>query len=168
VYKRQTGSSITAASKGKALKTGGTAGNLDLISAATDDVKGVVDEVDEQTSRQTFVPAGCGAVCKVRLGGTVAKFARLKPNADAEFVTEGTGNRRVQFVALEAGVDGDLIDAICVVPPARIGAAVTDTSTNGAASSAADLAALKTETEALGDSFRALLTSLRDAAIIDT
>lgn len=34
-------------------------------------------------------------------------------------------------------------------------AAVTDTTTNGAASSAADLAALKTECEAIGDTLRA-------------
>jgi len=163
-----TGSSITAASRGLALKTGGTAGNLDLITAATDDVKGVVDEVDEQTSRYTFAPVGIAGVVKVRLGGTVAKFARGKVNSDGEFVTEATGNRRVSCVFLEAGVDGDLVDAILIPAPTRVGAAVTDGTTNGAASGAADLAALKAETELLGDAFRALLTSLRNAEVIDT
>ncbi len=163
-----TGSSITAASRGLALKTGGTAGNLDLVTAATDDVKGVVDEVDEQTSRYSFAPIGVTGVVKVRLGGTVAQDARGKVNSAGKFVTEATGNRRVSCVFLEAGVDGDLVDAILIPAPTRVGAAVTDGTTNGAASGAADLAALKTETEAIGDALRALITSLRDAAIIDT
>ncbi len=163
-----TGSSLTAASRGLALKTGGTAGNLDVVSAATDDPKGVIDEVDLLTSRQTYIPLGTGQVAKVRLGGTVAKFARGKINSAGKFVTEATGNRRVCVVFLEAGVDGDLVDAVFCAGPTRTGVAVTDGTTNGAASGAADLAALKAETELLGDAVRALLASLRDAAIIDT
>lgn len=44
---------------------------------------------------------------------------------------------------------------------------VTDGTTNGAAAAAADLAALRSETELIGDALRSTLAALRTAGIID-
>ena len=58
----------------------------------------------------------------------------------------------------------EVIEAV-LVNPRKYGAAVTDDTTNGACSGAADLAALKTETEKMGDVLRALVTSCAAAGI---
>ena len=62
------------------------------------------------------------------------------------------------------GFDGDLVVVQIIAAP--LAAAPTLTSTNGTAAAAADLAALKTEAEKIGDDVRALHAALLAAGII--
>lgn len=62
------------------------------------------------------------------------------------------------------GFDGDLVVVQIIATP--LATAPTLTSTNGTAAAAADLAALKTESEKIGDDVRALHAALLAAGII--
>lgn len=92
-------------------------------------------------------------------GTDVVRGDLLEQSADGRFVKHTTG--KIAAVAWSGASEaGDRIEMI-VLPDAKAAAPVF-TSTNGTAAAAADLAALKTETEKLSDDVRAL----RDALVL--
>ena len=78
-------------------------------AAGTDAIKGVVQQGGKVGASVSFARLNGVGSFKVRLGGTVAKGAKLTSNASGRAVTATTGD--TQFgTALQAGVSGDVIE----------------------------------------------------------
>lgn len=142
-----------------------SSGSAAICNAATDLPIGVITD-GQTTSGKSSVALnrGFGGTVRVKVTtsspGTINAGTKLQLKSDGTVQADGaTGARVLVAIALEDGAAGELIEAV-LIEPIKYGAAVTDSTTNGAASGAADLAALKTETEAIGDTLRALLASL--------
>lgn len=111
---------------------------------------------------------GKGGTVKVVAGGVIAGGARVKGASGGKVVTNG-GYGRGLGVKLTTGnsANNDVIEVLDVVEPIITAqAAPALTSTNGTAAAAADLAALKAESELIGDDVRALHAKLVSAGVI--
>ena len=78
-------------------------------AAGTDDIKGVVQYGGKSGDSVSYARINGVGSFKVRLGGTVAKGAKLTANASGRAVTATTGNI-VFGTATAAGVSGDVIE----------------------------------------------------------
>jgi len=87
-------------------------------SGATTKPIGVIAEGEDTDGVDSVVLFGSAKVVKVKLVGTVAQFAYGQLYTDGvRFVTDaGSGGRVVCVQFLEAGVSGDLVDAILITP----------------------------------------------------
>jgi hypothetical protein len=57
-----------------------------------------------------------GCIVPVKLSGTVKQFAHLDVAADATFTTSAYATNTMCAQALEAGVSGDLVNALILTP----------------------------------------------------
>ena len=91
-----------------------TDGTVIVCSAATDSPIGVL--VAGAAVGSPVTVALPGSIVPVKLSGTVKQFAHGDVAADATFVTSAyaTNTKCVQF--LEAGVSGDLVNALILTP----------------------------------------------------
>lgn len=97
-----------------------SSGKAAAVSAAADNSIGIVIDGEDTAGRDSIALFGSGLIVKIKLSGTVAIDAELQQAADGTFITDaGTGARRICARALEAGVSGDLIDAILYPPSVR-------------------------------------------------
>jgi hypothetical protein len=98
-----------------------SSGSAALSSAATDIPVGVIIDGEATTGKSSVALSdAAGPARKVKLSGTVAAFAYLQLHTDGSVITDaGTGSRVIVGRALEAGVSGDLIDAVLITPTAK-------------------------------------------------
>jgi hypothetical protein len=92
-----------------------SSGKAALVTAATDIPIGVIVAGQATTGRSTV--ALPGSIAQVLLAGTVAENALLQTDGNAAFVTNaGSGNRVIFAIARQAGISGDLIEALIISP----------------------------------------------------
>ena len=124
--------------------TGGEA-----VISTTETVKpfGVIVEGGKTTGKSSIALPGVSGTVRVKVTGTspgtIAKGTKLilaAENGTVKADTE-TGARVVVAEAQESGVANEIIEARLLADPQVFGADITDSTTNGAASGAADLAA---------------------------
>lgn len=90
-------------------------GAVELADATTDEILGVIKQ-GAATGSEVSV-ALPGSITRVKLSGTVKKFDHGKIAADGTFLKSALATGDVVCVIfLEAGVSGDLIDALVVAP----------------------------------------------------
>ena len=93
-----------------------------ITASATVENSGVIMEGNPTTAGYAteFVTVGLFGMkgtCRVRLGGTIVKGVSIQQHTDGTFITDaGSGNRVLCGTALQAGVSGDLIEAILSGP----------------------------------------------------
>jgi hypothetical protein len=93
------------------------AGEVELADAVTDEILGVI--VQGAAADAEVAVALPGAITNVKLSGTVKKFDPGKIAADGTFVVSAYAQNDVICVRfLEAGVSGDLVQAL-VLPPVK-------------------------------------------------
>jgi len=158
--------------EGRLVKLANSSGALvaSLPAASTDVCTHIILRVNSATEAEVR-PFSPEREHRVRLQGTCSpgdKLGLSDPTASSganagklEVVTAG----RVYAIAGETGADEQML--LVYRFNGSVGV-VTDTTTNGACSGASDLAALKTETEAMGDTLRLLITKLAAAGVITT
>lgn len=95
-----------------------TAGNPTVCNAATDVPFGIILDGEPTTGVDSIgVCGGNFGPARVKLSGVVAKGADLQLAADGTCVTDALAGARVIVAkALEAGVSGDLIEAVILTP----------------------------------------------------
>jgi hypothetical protein len=139
------------------------------IAAVTDIPDGLIGMVKDSDGLEisALKQGGNHGTVKVKLGADVTDLRKdLTLRADGSVESDdGSGARVVVARPLETGVATELIEAV-LIPARKIGAAVALGSTNGTAGAAADLAALKAETELLGDDVRAMHAALVTAGYL--
>lgn len=91
-----------------------TDGTIIVVTAATDVPVGIV--VSGAVAGDPVSIALPGSIVPVKLSGTVKQFAHGDVAADGTFTTSAyaTNTKAVQF--LEAGVSGDLVNALVLTP----------------------------------------------------
>jgi hypothetical protein len=139
-----------------------------IVAAASDIPHGIIGAVTNDGLEISALPLGGNhGPVKVKLGTAVTDLrVDLTVKSDGTFESDdGAGARVICARPLETGAVGELIQAV-LIPARKIGAAVTLGSTNGTAGAAADLAALKAETELLGDDVRAIHAALVTAGFL--
>lgn len=85
-----------------------------LVEGEKIDVAAAGDEafiLEEVADAGRFVTIAMMGIGKVKLGGSVAIMAPLKPNASGQAVTATTGNT-YSAKALQAGVAGDIVECL--------------------------------------------------------
>lgn len=98
-----------------------SAGSAAIVNAATDLPIGVIVDGEETTGKSSIAVGGAfhGTV-HVKVTGTVAQGAFGQLTATGTCITDaGSGARVIVCRFLEAGVTGDLVEAILMVPDAR-------------------------------------------------
>lgn len=132
------------------------------IAAVTDVPHGLILAVSDNGLEISAAPLGGNhGTCKVKLGTAVTDLRKdltVKADGTAE-PDDAAGARVIVARPLETGVADEMIECV-LLRPRLIGAPLVLGSTNGTAGAAADLAALKAETELLGDDVRALVAAL--------
>jgi hypothetical protein len=85
---------------------------VNLATAATDKIVGTLynDPVSGQEASVDGLLAGKPGTGLVKLGGTVSYGSRLTTNSDSEAIATTTTGNVVFGIALQEGVDGDLIE----------------------------------------------------------
>lgn len=154
--------------EGHLVKVGNDNGTLiaALPTSITDETPFFIVNVNSATEVEV-APFTAEGNHRIKLKGTcnpgdLLVLADPATAADRGKLRTGTG--LIKAVAEEIGVEGQ---ALLVRQRSRVlTAAVTDTTGNGVAAGAADLAALKTETEKIGDALRDLLAKLNTAGVI--
>lgn len=98
----------------------GTLASVSVCNAATDIPLGVIVQGEATTGQDSIAVCGGNVgTCHVKLTGTVAQGAFLQLTATGTVITDaGTGARVVVARAMEAGVTGDLIEAVLLNPVA--------------------------------------------------
>lgn len=91
-----------------------TDGTIIVCAAATDSPVGVL--VAGAVAGSPVTVALPGSIVPVKLSGTVKQFAHLDVAADATFTTSAYATNTMCAQALEAGVSGDLINALILTP----------------------------------------------------
>ena len=91
-----------------------TDGTIIVCSAATDSPIGILARGN--TAGNPVEVALPGTKTVVKLSGTVKQFAHLDVAADATFTTSAYATNTMCAQALEAGVSGDLINALILTP----------------------------------------------------
>lgn len=138
------------------------------IAAVTDVPDGLIGDVaTDGLEISGLKQGGNHGTVRVKLGAAVTDLRKdLTLRADGSVESDDSAGARVIVARpLETGAADELIEAV-LVPTRKIGAAVVLGSTNGAAGAAADLAALKAETELLGDDVRAIHAALVTAGFL--
>jgi hypothetical protein len=134
-----------------------------LCSAVTDIPHGLILGVTVNGLEISAAPFGGNhGTVGVKLGGIVSDL-RLDLTLRADGAAEsddGAGNRVIVARPLETGAVDEVIECV-LLGPKLIGNSLVFASTNGTAAAAADLAALKTEAENIGDDVRALYAALK-------
>jgi hypothetical protein len=90
-----------------------------LSASATTVARGIILDggVDADSQISVGIISALGAPVRVKLGGTVAAGAMLVQHTDGTYITDpGSGARVQSFLALEAGVAGELIEAAPQTP----------------------------------------------------
>lgn len=139
-----------------------------IVASAADVPHGIIGAVSPNGLEISALPLGGNhGTVKVKLGAAVTDLRLdLTVKADGTLESDDSAGARVIIARpLETGASGELIEAV-LIPARKIGAAVTLGSTNGTAGAAADLAALKAETELLGDDVRAMHAALVTAGFL--
>lgn len=96
-------------------------GNAALVTAAADASIGIITDGEDTAGKDSVALFGSGLVVHVKLSGTVAQGAELQQAADGSFITDAAvGARKICARALEAGVSGDLIQALLLPYDARV------------------------------------------------
>lgn len=145
--------------------------SADPAMPATALVIGFAQEtVDNQTGakgdKKISPRAGCARV-KNDGNVTAAHYGKMLRVVDDHTVGVLAGTDADRPAGICAGLDGDFVWVLVTHEVARRGpVTVTLTSTNGTAAAAADLAALKTESEKIGDDVRAIHAALVTAGLI--
>lgn len=140
-----------------------------LCTAVTDVPHGLIGAVlaDDGLEISALPLGGNHGPVRVKLGAAVTDLRKdLTIRADSTAESDDAAGARVIVARpLETGAADEMIE--CVLVPARlIGTGIVLGSTNGTAAAAADLTALKAETELLSDDFRALYAALQAAGVI--
>lgn len=142
-------------------------GKAIVIASAADIPDGLIADVRADGLEISAAKQGGNhGPIKIKLGAAVTDLRKdLVLRADGSVGPDtGTGARVVVARPLETGAVDETIEAVLIMPR-KYGAAVVDGTTNGACAAAADLAALKAETELMGDALRALIASAAAAGI---
>jgi hypothetical protein len=148
-----------------------TDGEAVISTTATVAPFGVIIEGGTTAGKSSIALPGVSGSVPVKITGTspgtIAKGTKLILAAEDGTVKAdpGTGARVIVAEAQESGVANEIIEAR-LLEPKPLGGDITDGTTNGAAAAAADLAALKAETELIGDALRATLAALETAGVI--
>lgn len=140
-----------------------------ICSSAADVPHGLILAVSADGLEISAAPMGGNhGVVRVKLGAAVTDLRvdlTLRSDGSAES-DDAAGARVIVARPLETGASTEMIEAV-LLPPRKIGAAVTLTSTNGtAAAASADLAALAAEAEKIGDDVRAIHAALLTAGFL--
>jgi hypothetical protein len=132
------------------------------IAAATDIPDGLILAASDDGLEISAAPfAGNHPPVKVKLGAAVTDLRKdltLRADGTAE-PDDQAGARVIVARPLETGLADEEIECVLFLKPILNPVALA--STNGTAAAAADLAALKAETENIGDDVRALYTALK-------
>lgn len=83
---------------------------VDITSAGTDLVMGVIQNKPKSGEIADVLRVGGGATLKVKIGGTVSIGDRLKSDSSGRGVTTTTSGDVTFGIALQAGVSGDIIE----------------------------------------------------------
>ncbi len=153
-----------SASRGYAVKL--SAGVGKLPAAATDLPYAIIlDGVPANHSDSVAVLGGNIGFIKVKAGGAVTNGSLGQMTAAGAFINDtGAGARVLAVMFMEDGAQDELVKALTFKPV--YAHAVVLTSTNGTAAGAADLAALKAETENIGDDVRAIYAALKAEGLL--
>lgn len=96
-----------------------TDGEAVLSSATTDEPIGVLENMPSAAGMAAEIKhSGLG---KIKIGGTVAVGDKLGPDTDGMAIAVTANNKTYIAKALQAGVDGDIIEAL-IVPVSFVGA----------------------------------------------
>lgn len=148
----------------------GTAEGSCKLATSTDDAIGVLYAKREGDPHVTVRLLGKGGTVKVIAGGVIAKDARVIWGTGGKVITRPTsaGTHRTLGRKMSQGnsASGDIIEILDLVEKVSVVTVVALTSTDGTAAGAADLAALKAESEKIGDDVRAIHAALVTAGII--
>ena len=85
-------------------------GVVNIASTATA-IPYVLENGGDGSTNETTGTIVLSGVTKVKIGGAVQEGARLTSNADGEWVATTTANNQYGAIALDTGVDGDVIPA---------------------------------------------------------
>jgi hypothetical protein len=93
-------------------------GEAALVSNAADVPIGVILDGETVDGRDSVaIAGGFAGTCLVKLSGNVAVFADLQLAADGSVVTDsGAGARVIVAKAMQAGTNGELIEAVIFKP----------------------------------------------------
>jgi predicted amidohydrolase YtcJ len=97
-----------AIAKGKAVTIGSDSNHVAVASDAADKMVGIV-QASASAAEDLVEVALPGGGAKALVGGNVAAGDLLTTNADGELIATTTATDRYIAMALESGVDGDLI-----------------------------------------------------------
>lgn len=93
-----------------------TAGQVDVCDGASDQVIGVICNEPKEDKEVLLQVAG---VAKVSAGGTIAIGDRIGTDASGEAVAKTADADLVCGIALEAGVDGDIVSILLTLGAQR-------------------------------------------------
>lgn len=94
-----------------------SSGSCEVSNAATDLPLGVIVDGETTSGKDSVALMNFKGTVHVKLGGNVAKHAKLQLSTDGTVVTDATSGARVLVAqALEAGSTGDLIEAALYGP----------------------------------------------------
>jgi len=91
-----------------------SSGSAALVTATTDVPIGVIVDGEDTAGKDSVaICGGFAGTVYVKLSGTVAQFANLQLAADGSCITDaGTGARTIVGRTMQAGVSGDLVEAV--------------------------------------------------------
>jgi hypothetical protein len=139
-----------------------------IVSSVEDVPHGLILSVTSDGLEISAAPLGGNhGTVLVKLGAAVTDLRKdltVRANGSAES-DDAAGARVIVARPLETGAADEMIEAV-LLAPRKIGAAVALGSTNGTAGAAADLNALKAETELIGDDLRAIHAALVTAGFL--
>ena len=149
----------------------GTAEGTVKLATSVDDAIGVLADKRPGDTHVNVRLLGKGGTVKVKAGGVIAKDARVIWGTGGKVITRptGAGIHRTLGRKLSQGnsADGDIIEILDVLEPAKVATVVALTSTDGvAAAASANLSGLAAESEKIGDDVRAIHAALVSAGII--